>query len=83
MSKSDKIKEIVKGKFGTNPFDPWSAKANLEESEKDSSWKNLYNALLCDKNKEIYQIDLCGIPVIISPKNKISPPQQRRRSPPI
>lgn len=23
-----------------------------EESEKDSSWKNLYNALLCDKNKE-------------------------------
>ena len=33
MSKSDKIKEIVKGKFGTNPFDPWSTKANIAESE--------------------------------------------------
>ena len=35
MSNAKKVKEVLKGKFGTNPFDPWSAKANLEESEKD------------------------------------------------
>jgi hypothetical protein len=36
MSKSDKIKEIVKGgkpSFGTNPLDPWSAKSGIAESE--------------------------------------------------
>jgi hypothetical protein len=38
MSKADKIKKIIKGEcakptFGTNPSDPWSAKAGLAESE--------------------------------------------------
>ena len=36
MSKADKLKELLRGKkptFGTNPSDPWSAKAGLAESE--------------------------------------------------
>ena len=34
MSKTDKLKELLKDKkptFGTNPSDPWSAKANIDE----------------------------------------------------
>ena len=38
MSKADKVKAIIKPKdqkpsFGTDPNEPWSAKAGIEESE--------------------------------------------------